>query len=238
MVKVTYLYHSGFMVELDNSILIFDYFKGNLPSSLKGKKLLMFFSHKHHDHFQLSALKWAEEMSKEAHFFVGNDIKLNGKYLERNGLCPAILKRIERMQGGAVYENKEEQLKVETLHSTDEGVAFVVTAGETSIYHAGDLNNWYWPEETKIGNEKMEKAYKKEIDKIAGRHFDLAFVPLDPRLKEGYGLGMDYFLEKVDADRVFPMHMWEEYDVIKRYKQTKTGRAFAERIEDVPHIPM
>ncbi len=236
MIKVTYLYHSGFMVELENSILIFDYFKGKLPSSLKGKKLFVFASHKHPDHFQLSVFKWADEMAKESRFFVGNDIRLNEKYLERKGICPDILKRIKRMRGGAVYESREEGINVETLCSTDQGVAFLVTAEGKSIYHAGDLNNWYWPEESKSGNERMERDYKKEIDKIEGRHFDIAFVPLDPRLEEGYGYGMDYFLKKVDAERVFPMHMWEKYDVTERYKKTKAGQVFAERIEDTPHI--
>ncbi len=238
MVRVTYFYHSGFMVELDNCILIFDYYKGKLPSCIKGKNLFVFASHKHPDHFQLSVFEWAAKMSKDARFFVGKDIRLNEKYLERKGICTDILKRMERMGGGEAYENKEEDLKVETLRSTDEGVAFLVSAEGTSIYHGGDLNNWYWPEESKSGNDRMEKDYKREIDKIAGRHFDIAFVPLDPRLKEGYGYGMDYFLEKVDAERVFPMHMWEEYDVIERYKKTKIGQKFAGRIENTPHISM
>ena len=175
-------------------------------------------------------------MAKDSRFFVGNDIRLNEKYLERKGICPDILKRIKRMRGGAVYESREEGIKVATLCSTDQGVAFLVTAEGKSIYHAGDLNNWYWPEESKSGNERMERDYKKEIDKIEGRHFDIAFVPLDPRLEEGYGYGMDYFLKKVDAERVFPMHMWEKYDVTERYKKTKAGQVFAERIEDTPHI--
>ncbi len=235
MIKVTYLYHSGFLVELERHILIFDYYKGELPKDLNGKKLLVFASHKHADHFQLSVLKWAEGMPGDAHFFMGNDIKLNEKYLTRKGICPDILERTERMRGQMVYENPEEGLKVETLRSTDQGVAFLVCVENVSIYHAGDLNDWYWPGESKSANEEMKKNYRKEIDRIAGRHFDVAFVPLDPRLEEGFGLGMDYFLQKVNADKVFPMHMWEDYDVIERYKQTKMGRDFAEKIKCFPY---
>ena len=29
--KITYLYHSGFAVELDRHVLVFDYYKGKLP---------------------------------------------------------------------------------------------------------------------------------------------------------------------------------------------------------------
>lgn len=243
--KVTYLYHSGFAVELESKVLIFDYYdplrdgednyegRLNEPVIPENKQLIMFFSHKHQDHFQISALKWAEKISSEALYFLGNDIKLNERYLERKGVSPAVLRRMTRMAGGAVFVNPEESLKVETLKSTDRGVAFMVTAEGVTIYHAGDLNWWYWEEESEAWNKKMEKDYKKEIDRIAGRHFDLAFVPLDPRLGKGFCYGMDYFLQKADADKVFPMHMWEEYDVAERYRQTETGRLFRNKIMDV-----
>lgn len=243
MVKVTYLYHSGFVVELNKYVLIFDYStpegiagnekKGYAPSVPAGKQLMMFASHKHQDHFQLKALKWAEKVSENTQYFFGNDIKLNENYLERKGMNPALLKRVERMRGGAVYERAKEGFKVETLRSTDQGVAFMVQVENVSIYHAGDLNHWYWEEESTYWNDRMEKDYHKEIDQIAGRYFDIAFVPLDPRLKEGYRYGMDYFLQKVAAENIFPMHMWEEYGVIRQYKQTEIGRQFLAKIKDV-----
>ncbi|MDE7403496.1 MAG: MBL fold metallo-hydrolase, partial [Lachnospiraceae bacterium] len=138
-----------------------------------------------------------------------------------------------RMKGSETYQSAEKDFKVETLRSTDQGVAFLVRIGDISIYHAGDLNHWYWEEEPKSWNGQMEKAYQTEIDKIAGREFDIAFVVLDPRLESGYCYGMDYFLQKVPAKNIFPMHMWEDYDVIKRYKQTGTGKRFAGRIREV-----
>lgn len=235
MVKVTYLYHSGFSVELDEYVLIFDYSTPEdfIPYIPKKKQLILFFSHKHQDHFQLKTLEWAENISKNTRYFVGNDIKLNEKYLERKGIAPDILSRMVRMKGSETYQNAEKDFKVETLRSTDQGVAFLVRIGDISLYHAGDLNHWYWEEEPKSWNEQMEKAYQTEIDKIAGREFDIAFVVLDPRLESGYHYGMDYFLQKVPAKNIFPMHMWEDYDVIKRYKQTGTGKRFAERIKEV-----
>ncbi len=38
--KITYIHHSSFCVELENSILLFDYFKGELPEFNKDKKTL------------------------------------------------------------------------------------------------------------------------------------------------------------------------------------------------------
>ena len=49
--KITYIHHSSFCVELENSILLFDYFKGELPEFNKDKKLYVFASHFHQDHF-------------------------------------------------------------------------------------------------------------------------------------------------------------------------------------------
>lgn len=245
MSRVTYLYHSGFAVELHDKVLVFDYFdpeqtgdgaydgRKNAPVVPEGKQLILFFSHKHPDHFQLSAVRWAQKVSPGALYFLGNDIRLNAKYLERKGLPACILERMNRMGPGAVYESPQKDLRVETLRSTDQGAAFLVYAEGTAIYHAGDLNDWRWMGETAEWNLKMEQDYKKEINKIAGKHFDLAFVPLDPRLEDNYHLGMDYFLQKVNVDKVFPMHMWDDYDVIGRYKQTETGRLFGGKIADV-----
>ena len=42
--KITYIHHSSFSVELDNTILLFDYFKGNLPSFDKNKSYTYFLA--------------------------------------------------------------------------------------------------------------------------------------------------------------------------------------------------
>lgn len=232
MVKVTYLYHSGFVVELSEHVLVFDYYKGELPKIPSGKKLLLFASHKHPDHFQLSALKWANQQ-EQAWIFLGKDIKLGESYLERKGIPAQVLSKVRRLHDDECIEIPEADVRVEALRSTDQGAAFVVGTEGIRIYHAGDLNHWYWEEESESWNAQMEKNYKAQIDKLSGRHFRFAFVPLDPRLEEGYHLGLDYFLEKAEAEVVFPMHMWEDYAVIGRYKETPTGKRFAQSIQDI-----
>ena len=44
---------------------------------------------------------------------------------------------------------------------------------------------------------------------------------------------MDYFLQKTDAAHIFPMHMWEEYGYIAKYRETETGRPYADRIMEI-----
>lgn len=228
--KVTYLYHSGFSVELETCVLLFDYYKGRLPEWEKDKAVYVFASHKHKDHFNIRIFDLAKRY-ENIHFFLGNDIKLNGKYLERNGI-PSSLK--EKMTNtGKNKELEHNGIWVRTLRSNDEGVAFIVRAEGYSVYHAGDLNWWHWEGEPYPFNENMEKYYKREIDSMKDLTLDVAFVVLDPRLEEAYGWGMDYFLEQVEARYVFPMHLWGKYETIEQYKKFGTGSKNRERIMDI-----
>ena len=40
--KITYIHHSSFSVEINKCILLFDYYKGNLPKFDENKKLYVF----------------------------------------------------------------------------------------------------------------------------------------------------------------------------------------------------
>ena len=43
--QVTYIYNSGFLVELDKHILLFDYYQGTIPPLNQNKPLYVFVSH-------------------------------------------------------------------------------------------------------------------------------------------------------------------------------------------------
>ena len=49
--EITYLGHSGFLVETSAAYLLFDYIRGNLPEFDKAKRLYVFASHAHSDHW-------------------------------------------------------------------------------------------------------------------------------------------------------------------------------------------
>ncbi len=237
--KVVYIAHSGFCVELLRHVLLFDYFTGKLPEWDSGKELVVFASHRHQDHFNVKVLKLAEQYER-VRFVLGSDVRLKEDWLEKKGIDPAVLSKASFIRPGtalylpdggesvresdwegeaAPFEGEKEGVCVRALRSTDEGVAFLVETEGKRFYHAGDLNWWHWEEEGKAWNRNMEVSYKKEIDRMAGQYVDVAFVPLDPRLGRAYGWGMEYFLQKVSAGHVFPMHMWEEYGYIGKYKE-------------------
>ena len=128
---------------------------------------------------------------------------------------------------------EDDVLKAETFRSTDEGVAFWCTVDGHTLYHAGDLNHWYWDGEDPQWNENMTRNYRKEIGKMEGRHADAAFLPLDPRLGEYFYLGIDDFMKMADADWIFPMHFWGEFDVGARLKALDCSRGYRERIAEI-----
>ena len=50
MMKVTYIYHSCFLVETSDFYCLFDYYRGTLPTLEKNKPVYVFSSHGHGDH--------------------------------------------------------------------------------------------------------------------------------------------------------------------------------------------
>ena len=212
---VTYLYHSGFVVEFDDIVLVFDYYKGELPETVRGKKLYVFSSHYHKDHFQYKVFDWALEY--DATYVLSKDIRTKGP--------EGRTVKVKRRQNLSVDE-----LQIQTLRSTDEGVAFLVRVKGITLYHAGDLNWWHWEEEGPEYNEKMKLDYQAEIGTIEGEHIDLAFVPLDPRLEEAYGWGIDYFMRHTETIRLFPMHLWGGYKTIPRFIADPLSEDYRDRI--------
>ena len=56
--KVTYLEHSGFAAEYKEYVLIFDWYRGSLPEFDQQKKIYVFASHSHYDHFNKKIFGW------------------------------------------------------------------------------------------------------------------------------------------------------------------------------------
>ena len=205
--KVTYLAHSGILVELKDYYCIFDYYKGELPLLDKEKDVIVFCSHSHNDHYNPSIFDLLNRRGMRYQAILANDIS------DEN--------RLSKIKHSFVKPDECYQfvgrIQVETLLSNDSGVAFIVSTDEGMIYHGGDLNDWYWEGEPEEENRELRTIYHTEIGKIKGRHFDVAFVPLDPRLEAHYADGLLYFLENVDCDAVFPIHYWGEPAVIQRF---------------------
>lgn len=216
--KITYIGHSGFAVELEDKILLFDYYKGELPVLDRSKRLYVFVSHRHGDHYNREILSFREKRENVTYIF-SKDI-LTAKKAQEMGILR--MKAEESLQ--------IDDMQVRTLRSNDEGVAYLVRSGGRTIYHAGDLNWWHWEGEPEEDNRYMEASYKEEIAKLAGVRIDVAFVVLDPRQEEQFYWGFDWFMRHTDTRLGVPMHMWEDYDLPKRLKNMETAKDYRARI--------
>lgn len=208
MTRVTFLAHSGFLVELDSACLLLDWWKGELPE-LPGKPLFCFASHAHSDHFNPRIFS-LDDGAREVRYLLGKDLKLSPRNREKWGLSDETAEKCAVLNGNERIDLPH-GVTVETLPSTDEGVAFVISCEGKTIYHAGDLNWWHWEEEKGDWNRNMELDFKRDIEPLRDRKIDLAFAPLDPRQGRAAGWGVRYLLELARVERLIPMHQWEDY---------------------------
>ncbi len=206
--KVKYIFHSSFLVETGLCYYIFDYYKGELPLLDKDKPVLVFSSHHHPDHYNPEIFTLLKQKGiQQITAVLSKDIPEHG--------YPSDIPVIKV----TFHESYDLpcQSSLKTLLSTDEGVAFLLNCPEGKIYHAGDLNDWVWEEESEQYNKQMTGSYRHEVDLMQNENFDLAFLPLDPRQGKDYARGILYFLKKAKAKKVFPMHYWEQPEIIKQF---------------------
>ncbi len=200
-IKVEYIYHSGYTIETDRYFLVFDYFRGDIHIPTD-KTVIVFVSHGHPDHYNDEIFKWSNENSNLT-YVLSDDIDIQST---------------ERITRIAPYETKVVNgVKIDTLLSTDMGVAYILNLDGISIFFAGDLHWWYWDDDSKSEKRRMEMAFKSEIARIKGLNADLAFFPVDSRLGEYYYLGGEYFINEVNPSIFFPLHFGEDYKVIDRF---------------------
>ena len=207
MMKATFINHSCFLLELDSVCLLFDWWKGELPS-LPEKPLLIFASHWHEDHFS------PDLFSIRADAYIFGD--MDKPWLAKKGASEEVLERSISMSGNETASPMD-GITVETLSSTDEGVAFLVTVDGKTIFHAGDLNWWHWEGEPDPWNPNMAKAFQSYAEPLRGRAIDLAMLPLDPRLNEDGFRGPKHFLEIANIRRWLPMHQWKKFGFTEQF---------------------
>lgn len=240
--KITYLNHSGFLLEWEHCYWIFDYYQGQIPRLDENKTIIVFCSHSHGDHFNPAVFALAQSYPAVKYVFSTQvrpayrkfDRNVHGIRVSETQYEQVCGKRPEFAGGSAVLPLPEVEfltsrtecelddghggaLNIFTLRSTDCGCAFLVSYEGRTIYHAGDLHWWIWPGEPEKDNRHMTGNFKKEMEYLEGRCLDAAFAPLDARLEENYGLGLSYLLEHADVRHVFPMHFWNDFSVMDAY---------------------
>ena len=224
--KITYIGHSGFLLEWEACCWLFDYYKGVIPAMDPKKKIIAFASHVHRDHFNPDIFRLADHYP-DVTYVLSSDIGLpDGKdRQEFPFLRPG--RKILSASPSSEYEladAKGGMIRCRTLRSTDSGVAFLLQYRGKTVYHAGDLNLWVWKEESEEYNNHMTEMFLKEMDTLKDVPIDYAFVPLDPRMEEFYGAGADALLNSAKVRYLFPMHFWKTPQVTGRYKKERSTK--------------
>lgn len=196
---LTYLFQSGFLVQLHRSVLIFDYFRDDalaVPAALAGGRTgYTFCSHAHFDHFNPQIAAFAPQVER---YFLSFDIA--GEPGARG--IPA--QKTTYLNAYDQYE--DERIRVTTFSSTDAGVSFLVEAEGWRIFHAGDFNWWHWKGDTRENNALAKNGFMKQMKRLDGLEADIAFFPVDGRLEEFWDLGVKEFCRRTKLGYLVTMH--------------------------------
>lgn len=207
--ELIYIFHSGFILEGKDFAILTDYYRDTPDSEVHQKflqrpgRLYILASHVHADHFNPEILSW-KAARPDIRYIFSEDIR------DARQAC----------YHDAVFLRKGEEwnddlVKIKAFGSTDAGLSFLIDVADKRIFHAGDLNNWHWEEEsTPEEVETAEQQYSQELEVLAQytSHVDLALFPVDPRLGKDYTRGARQFIKRIQTRQFVPMHFWEKYD--------------------------
>ncbi len=231
--QIHWIFHSGFLVEGEDAALVFDLFQdpaGVLPDFFRRRRepgralrpVFVFVSHAHTDHCSPIVLEWAREpgvylvLEDEAAEILLEDGKRRrgAAGVEAVRMRPGMAFRLGA-DGLPAEAGRPAAIEVATFGSTDRGVSFRVRLDGRTLFYAGDLNDWYWedestPEELAADEAAFDGVVEdlRTAQEAAGEGpLDVAFLPLDPRLGIHAARGPLRFARRVRTRWLVPMHL-------------------------------
>lgn len=246
-IKVTFLGHSGFLLEFPDLILVFDYYidpAGILPQYREDPRPLVFLvSHFHPDHLNPEIFDF--KRSLPTFYIIDNTSRIHLKRqlikeTEETDSLPASAPRSpHRAYAWAAQPDRkvyvlrpgEEGLpaflqgtsiqQIQAFPSTDVGNSYLLTTPEGLFFHAGDLNDWDFQEENSPEMEKSFRAIIRQLARhIAGVPLTLCLFPVDERLGDRATKGAAYLLEHITCEHFGAMHNFGENQVQKHFLAT------------------
>ena len=211
MDKITYLDHSGFMIETSKMLLVFDYFRDpahEVTKTLRGNDelpVVFFVSHNHHDHFNHEIFNLGQNHTRV--YVISNDII----YRNDNLALP-----VSWVSPGDSLEGLPGGIKVRTYGTTGKGCAFIVTTADGRIiFHAGELG-----EPVDHNDKALRDAahYRERFETAVGRiaadqtAFDIAMMAVDTNDGPDFAMGATKMLEAVKVGNFVPYHTDDSSD--------------------------
>lgn len=228
---VTYIWHDCFVVGTPGVTMVFDYWldadgeRRREPGFLKripqDRPLIVFVSHSHKDHFNSDIFAWAS-LHQDVRYVVSSDVMRRIRHVVSPTSVYAGPKvdaaRVVRLAHGE--STCIDGVRVSAYRTTDTGNAYMINIGDVRIFHAGDLNEWAWRDESEpdevrkaVGDFRaclrdIRESLRSESDAggAGETSIDLCFFPVDSRIGSGYAEGARKFVREFDVARFFPMH--------------------------------
>lgn len=153
---VYYIYYSVFVIEVEKSILIFDFYKffSNKKKEKEeffnrfikriDKKVYIFLIYSYLDYFNKEILIWLE-MNENIKYILSDDIRIY-KY-----------KNFYFIKEGDSFEL--DNLKISIFGLIDLGFLFYVNIENKNIFYLGDLYFWYWEDDILEEEKIMYDVY-------------------------------------------------------------------------------
>lgn len=243
MYSLTYIYHDCFILETENAVVIFDYWKDPLsgrdkdwPPLLdllpKGKDIYVVISHHHKDHFSRRVFLWQQRFSG-IRYIISEDVAKSVRYMLKEEGSTYKGYRPEKdsvtvLAPGETYEDG--RIRIKAYRSTDIGNSYALDTDGKSFFHAGDLNAWTWIDEStqeEIQTSRLQFTEIVEEIRKEFRKFDVVMFPVDSRQGTDYWWGARYFIEQISAELFIPMHFELVMDEKDKTQRRIDAAAFA-----------
>ncbi len=216
VIQIYFLHHSAVCIKFKQSLLVFDHFKHNPDATIRdgavgykdiadAKRVYFFVSHSHRDHFNRRIFEFANSHVK---YILDDTVPKRG--VPENS---AFLRCGEKYDDGYLF--------VTEFGSTDCGGSFFVVCEGTSLFHAGDLNDWHWKDHgDKRYSTLMSVMFQRELERIVQNtsRIDYAFFPVDKRMGTDFDSGADLFINTLRPRFFIPIH-FVSFDDTLAYKK-------------------
>ena len=175
------------------------------------KRVLLFSSHSHPDHFNPKVKEIVREIRNSRFIFSDGVFDFFPDYTK------GIENKCHPMKPGDCIDI--EGTKIEAMPSTDIGLSFFIEHKGIHLFFPGDLALWLWDGLDKDTKREISETFNGIIQEIKKKRTDILFVVAEPSLREiGWGGAVDA-VKCVMPDLTIPIHLHQQLSWIYKFKQ-------------------
>lgn len=214
-IKLYYHYNAGVSIEIDDMLLIFNYWSGGehpiaeqaqirLEKLRQYQKVYVFVCNSREDMYDPIIYSWQKHSN--IHYIVSSDVELqpNTQMMKANQTIAL-----------------DDRLVVSAYPSTDKGLAFLLTIDdEIRIFNAGTLNLWHWMETSSTEEiHAAQEEYEAILNVLPKENVLLAFFPVDVRQGLHFEVGAVQYISQIKPRFFVPVRFLDRADIITTFSR-------------------